>query len=64
MGGQGGYVMAGKENTSAIGSHEAGNLIDQRRFAGAVRPDHRVQLARHDVKIDIAGDDEAAEILA
>ena len=36
---------------------------DQRGLAGAVRPDHRVQLAGLDVEHDIVGGDDALEAL-
>ena len=64
MGGQGGDVTTDKQNASFIGSNEPGNLIDQRRLARAVRPDHRMQLARHHVEVDVAGNDKTAKILA
>src|SRR5262249_15199044 len=41
----------------------AGNQIDQRGLAGAVRPDQRIALAGRQIERDIARNDERAEAL-
>src|SRR5262249_44455342 len=42
----------------------AGDQIEQRRLAGAVRADDQATLAGRDRKIDVGGDAQAAELLA
>src|ERR1035437_4293963 len=56
-----GDVVAGKMDAAGIGRQLSAELGDQRGLAGAVRPDHRVQLARGDVEYDIVGADDALE---
>src|SRR5450759_3160593 len=60
---QRGDVVAGEMDAAGIGRHLAAELADQRGLAGAVRPDHRVQLAGGDVEHDIVGGDDALEAL-
>ena len=43
--------------------HMAGDQVEERGFAGAVRADDRVPFAFCQVKRDVPGRDEAAEIL-
>src|ERR1035437_11123476 len=58
-----GDVVAGKMDAAGIGRQLSAELGDQRGLAGAVRPDHRVQLAGGDVEHDIVGGDDALEAL-
>ena len=39
------YAFAGKCNCAAVRREYAGDHVEQRRLAGAVRPDHRENLA-------------------
>src|SRR6185437_1376618 len=39
----------------------AGDEVEERRLAGAVRPDHQATLARLDPEIDVGGDAQSAE---
>ena len=42
---------------------DAGDLVEERRLAGAVRPDQRDDRAARDREVDVVGRDEAAELL-
>ena len=52
-----------KRTVPRIGREHAGELADQRGFAGAVRPDDGVQLALLHVERDVVGGENAAEAL-
>src|SRR5664280_2855677 len=60
---QRGDVVAGKTDAAGIGPQLANELGDQRSLAGAVRPDHRVQLAGIHAERKIVGGDDALEAL-
>jgi hypothetical protein len=60
---QGGDITAGKHDAAGVGRNQPGNLIDQRRLAGAIRPDDGVQFVRPDVEGQVIGDDEGTEFL-
>ena len=59
---QGRDILAGKHDAAGIGRKQPGNLVDQRRLAGAVRPDDGVQFARPDVERHVVGDDAGRRI--
>src|SRR5207302_9641195 len=44
-----------EKNVAAVRRIEAGNEVDERRLAGAVRSDQSADLARRDRKIDAVG---------
>src|SRR5215831_7436097 len=48
---------------AGIGRNFAGELTDQRRLAGTIRADDRVQLAASDRERDLVASDHAAEAL-
>src|SRR5207245_591439 len=56
-------VLAGEADLSRRGAHLAGELRDQRRLAGAVGTDHRVQLALGDSEREAVSRGDAAEAL-
>ena len=53
---QRGDVLAVEQHVAGRGSQRAGDQIDQRGFAGAVRPDQRVAGAARQREIDVVGD--------
>src|SRR5205085_8014346 len=59
-----GDVGAVEDDAAALGREHAGDLTDQRRLAGAVRPDQRVHLAARHFQGHIVGGDDAAEAFA
>src|SRR5215468_5121869 len=63
LGLEGRDVAFSQENMSPIRPEHASHQIDQRRFAGAVRPDQRITLALRQIELDALGDDERAEAL-
>jgi hypothetical protein len=50
-----GDVLAPEEDASRIGTDEAGDLADEGRLAGAVRPDHGMDLAGRHVEGNLVG---------
>src|ERR1039458_9881965 len=60
---QRGDVVTGETNAAGVGRYLAAELADQCGLAGAVRPDHRVQLAGNHVEREIVGSDDALEAL-
>src|ERR1035437_4741341 len=60
---QRGDVVTGETNAAGVGRYLAAELADQCGLAGAVRPDHRVQLAGNHVEREIVGGDDALEAL-
>src|SRR5205807_8807022 len=50
-----------EKNVAAVRRIEAGNEVDERRLAGAVRSDQPADLARRDRKIDVVGCQQPAE---
>jgi hypothetical protein len=52
-----------EQDLPGVGGHEAGNHIDQRALAAAVRAEHRDQFAARDVEIEIVVDDGLVEAL-
>src|SRR5499433_3155703 len=56
-------LVCSEKDLSFVGLDHAGDQIDQRGLAGAVRPDQRVALARWEIELDVARDDERAEAL-
>src|SRR5262249_50998912 len=54
---------AAEDDAAGVGGEQAGDLVDQRGLAGAVRADHGVQFARADLEMDAVGAGEAAEAL-
>ena len=57
-------VSAEQVDAAARGSELAGDEVEQRRLAGAVRADDQAPLSRLDVEVDVAGDLETSEGLA
>ena len=49
-------VVAEQLDRAAVGREFAGDQVEQRGLAGAVRADDQPPLARRDVEIDVAGD--------
>ena len=60
---QAGDVRAVEKDPPDFGREHARDLADERRLAGAVRPDERMHLAADDVERDVVGRDHAAEAL-
>src|SRR6185437_5057223 len=58
-----GDVFLAEQDLSAVGREHAGDEIDQRGLAGAVRPDQRVARAFRQRDADVVGDDQRAEAL-
>src|SRR5262249_30953948 len=56
-------LVGSEKDLSFVGLEHAGDQIDQRGLAGAVRPDQRIALARREIERDTARDDERAEAL-
>src|SRR6185312_12267158 len=56
-----GDVLAEEDDAAAIGAQLAGNEIEERRLARAVRPDDQAPLAGFDGEIDMARDAQAAK---
>src|SRR5262249_30847244 len=54
-------VAAEERDRSGIGPELAGDEVEERRLAGAVRPDDEASLARLDDEVDGVGDAQAAE---
>ena len=54
-------LLAGEADRPAIGGNQAGDRVEQGRFARAVRPDHGDDRMRRDRELDRAQGDEAAE---
>ena len=63
VGGNIGDVLAVEQDASAARLHHAGEQIDQRGLAGAVRPDQSVAGALLDAQRHIVGGDDAGEAL-
>ncbi len=59
-----GDVAVEQLDRAAVGKKLAGDEIEQRGLAGAVRPDDQPALARLDFQIDVGGDAQAAERFA
>ncbi len=57
-------VLALEQHRAARGRQDAGEQVDERRLAGAVRPDQRVAGAALEAKVDVARHLERAEVLA
>ena len=57
-------VVPVKQNAARVRRNQSGNLVDQRGLSGAIRPDDRVQLTRHDIERQVVGDQEGTERLA
>src|SRR5207248_7139978 len=56
-----GDLAAGKADSATLGRYQAGDRVEQRRLAGAVRPDHREdRMCRHCERY-LAQRDESAE---
>ncbi|MCY1305955.1 hypothetical protein D9M70_557870 [compost metagenome] len=58
-----GDIHAAEADRAAVGGDVAGNQIEQRRLAGAVRPDDAQRLTLADRKADLVGDGQRAEAL-
>ena len=56
--------VAVQRDRAGIGWKEAGNQIEQRRLAGAVRPDQSEDATLAHRQVDVVGDDDAAETFA
>src|SRR5262249_10442768 len=52
-----------EQDAAAVRLEHAGHQVDQRRLAGAVRPNQRIALAGRKIERDVLGDDERAEAL-
>ncbi len=59
-------LMRAPENTidPVSGVKHAGDHVEERRLAGAVRPDHAADLARRHVEVDPVDGGQAAKMLA
>ena len=53
-----------EDDAARIGHHRAGDQVEQRRLAGAVRPDDAERLARVERQADVVGDLQGAVALA
>ena len=60
-GGRAGDVRAGEDDPAGVRRLEAGDQVEQRRLAGAVRADHRGDAAVDDLQIDRIDGDQPAE---
>src|SRR6476659_8897908 len=56
-------VLPEQLDGARVGCDLAGDQVEQRGLAGAVRPDDQPPFARRDVEIDVAGDVQSAERL-
>ena len=56
-----GDVEVAESNAAGVGPQFAEQLVDQGRFARAIRPDERVDLAGCQIEADVIGRDETAE---
>ena len=56
-----GDVGAVEAHAAFGGLHDAGDHVEERRLAGAVRPDHAQHLAGCDLELDIVEDARAAD---
>ena len=57
-------AFAGESDGAAVGREHTGDHVEKRRLAGAVRPDHRKNLAFRHFETDAVDRDKAAETLA
>src|SRR5579863_7776149 len=58
-----GYIFALEQDLAAGGLQKLGQQIENRRLAGAVRPDHGVDLAPADLQVDLVDGEKAGKLL-